>query len=333
MVQLPTERAISRSEWSKRITKESYCELFAIPLDADMVASIRTNVRRTRARLPPASHHAIGSVPPVESRCRSDLLVPSGVPDDTALHPRMQPTSRLIPVTAILAGALALSALFVAVGLTRVRPDVHSVSVKGVAEREVRADLAIWPLNISAADDDLSRAQAKLEQSVTAIRAFLVRHQVDTSQISLQSFVVSDAFANQFGGTGEVRTRYVIRQTVVVRSADPQRVLAASQRVGELVSGGIVLTSGGEYGAGGPTFVFTGLNALKPPMIAEATARAREAAEQFARDARQELGGIRRASQGVFEILPRDQAPGITEGTQLLKTVRVVSTIEFALRD
>ena len=245
----------------------------------------------------------------------------------------MHTSSRLVPAAAILGGALALSALFVAVGLGRVRPDVHSVSVKGVAEREVRADLAIWPLNISAADDDLARAQAKLEQSVAAIRAFLVRQRVDTSQLSLQSFVVSDAFANQYGGQGEVRTRYVIRQTVVVRSADPARVLAASQRVGELVNAGVVLTSGGEYGAGGPTFLFTELNALKPPMIAEATKRAREAAEQFARDAQQELGGIRRASQGVFEILPRDQAPGISEGSQLVKTVRVVSTIEFALRE
>ena len=69
-----------------------------------------------------------------------------------------------------------------------------------------------------------------------------------------------------------------------------------------------------EYGPGGPTYVFTKLNDLKPPMIAEATARAREAAEQFARDARSELGGIRRANQGIFEILPRDQAPGIFEG-------------------
>jgi hypothetical protein len=68
-------------------------------------------------------------------------------------------------------------------------------------------------------------------------------------------------------------------------------------------------------------------------MIADATARARESAEQFARDSKSELGGIRRASQGVFEILPRDQAPGMTEGSQIDKTVRVVSTVEYALEN
>jgi hypothetical protein len=77
--------------------------------------------------------------------------------------------------------------------------------------------------------------------------------------------------------------------------------------------------------------VFTGLNKLKPEMIGEATARAREGAEQFARDSRSSIGGIRRASQGVFEILPRDQADGISEASQITKTVRVVSTIDYAL--
>ncbi len=98
------------------------------------------------------------------------------------------------------------------------------------------------------------------------------------------------------------------------------------------MSAGVVLSSAGEPGSGGPTFIFTGLNTLKPQMIAEATARAREAAEQFARDSKSEIGEIRQASQGVFEILPRDQAPGISEESQIFKTVRVVSTIDYALR-
>lgn len=140
----------------------------------------------------------------------------------------MTTTPRLVPAAGILGGALLLSAVALALGLARVRPDERAVTVKGVAEREVRADLAIWPLNLSAADDDLGRAQVRLEQGVAAIRAFLARQGLDTTQLSLQNFVVSDAFANQYGGGGEVRTRYVIRQTVVVRSTDPARVLAAS---------------------------------------------------------------------------------------------------------
>jgi hypothetical protein len=94
-----------------------------------------------------------------------------------------------------------------------------------------------------------------------------------------------------------------------------------------------VFSSGNEYGGGGPTFVFDGLNALKPKMIAEATAEARKAAEQFARDSRSEIAGIRRANQGLFEIRPRDEAMGIQEWSQIRKTVRVVATVEYLLKD
>ena len=233
----------------------------------------------------------------------------------------------------ILALGLAAAGLLAGWGFARGRAADRFVTVKGVSEREVKADLAIWPLRVVAADDDLARAHASLQQSVGRIREFLVRHQLDTANAALQDFSVSDALANQYGPGDRAGVRYVIRQTVVVRSTDPERVLTASQRVGELVSAGVVLSSGGEYGGGGgPTFVFTGLNALKPPMIAEATARAREAAAQFARDSRSGIGGIRQASQGVFEILPRDGAPGITQEGQIVKTVRVVSTVEYSLR-
>jgi hypothetical protein len=195
----------------------------------------------------------------------------------------------------------------------------------------VNADLAIWPLRIVAADNDLARANASVQTSLKSIREFLAANQIDISQLQLQDFSVTDAQTNQYSGGNTSGARYVIKQTVVVRSTRPDLVRAASQRVSELVSNGVVLSSGGEYGNGGPTFVFTGLNKLKPQMIGEATARARESAEQFAKDSHSSIGGIRRASQGVFEILPRDQADGITEASQITKTVRVVSTIDYAL--
>jgi len=240
-------------------------------------------------------------------------------------------TARELAAAGIIAAGLAVGGLFIGGGVARMRTGDRYVTVKGISEREVRADLAIWPLRIVAADNDLGRAHAQIQESVGKIRTFLAANQLDTAQAELQEFSVSDAATNQYGPRDGAGSRYVIRQTVVVRSLKPDLVLAASQRVGELVTAGVVLSSGGEYGSGGPTFIFTGLNKLKPQMIGEATARAREAAEQFARDSQSGIGGIRRASQGVFEILPRDQAQGISEASQIVKTVRVVSTIDYAL--
>lgn len=233
---------------------------------------------------------------------------------------------------AVLAIGIALAGSFAGNGFVRARLGDRYVTVKGISEREVNADLAIWPLRLVVADNDLARAQSRLQGNVAEIYSFLARNEVDTAQVTLQDFSVVDALANEFRPAGMTGNRYIIRQVVMVRSDAPARVHAASQRVGELVNAGVVLSSGSEYGGGGPTFIFRGLNDLKPTMIAEATARAREGAEKFASDSRSRLAGIRRASQGVFEILPRDQAQGITEGSQVAKIVRVVSTVDYILR-
>jgi len=238
--------------------------------------------------------------------------------------------SRGVLAAAILAAGIALAGFFVAQGFLAARSADRFVTVKGISERDVQADVAIWPLRVVASDNDLARAHAQIEAAMAQIRTFLARHEIDATGAQVSGFSVTDAQANQYR-SGDGGNRFVINQTLVVRSAEPAKVFEASAKVGELVAAGVVLSSGGEYGGGGPTFIFTRLSELKPEMIAEATARAREAAEQFARDSGSRIGGIRRANQGMFEILPRDRAQGISEEGQLAKTVRVVSTVDYSL--
>ena len=228
----------------------------------------------------------------------------------------------------VLGVGVALGGALAGYGFAQGRVAERFVTVKGVSEREVQADLAVWPLQVIAADNDLEAANAQLARGLDGVRQFMARQGLDTTQIALTGYYVEDAAANQYA-TSVARNRFVIRQTLVLRSTEPAKVLAASQRVSELASAGVAISSAG--GTEGPTFLFTRLNDLKPEMIAEATARAREAAEQVALDANSQLAGIRRANQGVFEILARDQAPGISQPGQLDKTVRVVSTIEYTL--
>lgn len=232
----------------------------------------------------------------------------------------------------LIAIGLVVGGYFIGNGFTRMRTADRTVSVKGVSEREAKADLAIWPLRLVASDDDLARANSVIEQNVRQVRAFLKDNGLDSggTEVTVQEFSVQDGRST--GGYNN-SSRYVIRQTLVVRSTNIDVVQAASQRIPELVRNGVVLSSGQEWGGGGPTFVFTGLNDLKPAMIAEATARAREGAEQFAKDSKSKLGGIRTASQGVFEILPRDQAMGISEESQVVKKVRVVTTVVYGLEN
>jgi hypothetical protein len=236
-----------------------------------------------------------------------------------------------LPAALLLALGLSLAGWFAGKGFLAARAADRYVTVKGVAEREVQADLALWPMQFVIADDDLGRAQTRMAGASTQVQDFLQRNGFEPGEIELQDMSVTDTRANRYGGP-PAPFRYVVSTTLMVRTLDPDRLFAASQKVGELIDAGVVLSSDGPW-AGGPTYVFNGLNDLKPAMIAEATASAREAAAQFARDSGSELGPIRRANQWLFVVLPRDQAPGVQEQRQRAKIIRVVSTVEYLLDD
>ena len=151
---------------------------------------------------------------------------------------------RPILSVSILAVGLALGGLLAGNGFARARAADRYVTVKGVSEREVRADLAIWPLHLVGADNDLAAANGKLNTSIGGVRAFLVRHGIDTSQIQMTEFSATDAYANQFMSDRKPANRYIVHQTVLVRSNRPDQVLAASQQISELAAVGVVISSG-----------------------------------------------------------------------------------------
>jgi hypothetical protein len=229
----------------------------------------------------------------------------------------------------LVALAVALAGRFIGEGFRLGRQEERFVSVKGISERDVKADLVLWPLRFVSTGNELTAVQAKNRADADAVRRFLVGAGVPAEAIEVQGVEVTDVLANAYR-SGPVDTRFIVAQTLMVRSRDVDRMAAASQRVGELVDAGVVLSS---EGGGGPYYLFTKLNDVKPAMIAEATKRAREGAEQFAADSGSRVGGIRRANQGLFQILARDDTPGTSEQRQINKTVRVVSTIDYLLVD
>lgn len=233
---------------------------------------------------------------------------------------------------ALVAVGLTAAGFLVGRGFQEARLGDRFVTVKGVAEREVEADLAVWNIQFTAGGNDLTAVQRTIASNVEMTLDFLEQYGVSRDLVSVEGLRVVDVAANPYQ-QGPTTNRFSVTQSMVVRSEEPSVVQAASQRISELVEAGVVLVSGQEYGVGGPTYIFRGLNSIKPEMIADATARAREAAVEFARDSDSGLGGIRRANQGVFQILPRDPVPGIGEQNRIEKTVRIVSTVEYYLRD
>lgn len=201
----------------------------------------------------------------------------------------------------------------------------RSVTVKGLAEREVPADIVIWPISFTEADNDLGNLYRTLETRSAAIRAFLTQRGIAADAVSESPPSVTDKSAQQYGGGPRAEFRYTAVQTVTVYSGDVERVRAAMSGLAELGKSGIAFT-GADY-QNRTEYIFTGLNAIKPAMIEEATLRAREAAQKFAQDSDSRLGKIKRASQGQISIEERDK------NNPHIKKIRVVSTVEYYLSD
>jgi len=211
------------------------------------------------------------------------------------------------------------------------------VTVKGLAERNVKSDLAIWPLGYKEAGDDLTALYAKSEGDKKAILQFLDKQGIQPSENEQGVVQVIDTQANEYGGTRAPR-RYIVQQQITARTARVDQIAAASQKTMELLQQGVVLSNNPGQGL---VYKFTGLNSIKPDMITEATRNARASADRFASDSGSKVGAIRQANQGIFSILPANSGssvdePGGDQGmsdSSIMKTVRVVSSVQYYLEE
>ena len=228
--------------------------------------------------------------------------------------------SATLGAAALLALGLGVGGYLTGDGLVRAKMADRTVTVRGLAERDVVADLATWTLSYSATATNLAAAQASVDRDTEQLRAFFTG--LGFPDDALQPVSVNASSHTPRDGV----TRYSVNQRMSVRTTDIELAQIAIRREFELVRHGVLLQSSNM------TFTFTGLNDIKPEMVAEATRDARNAAEQFAKDSGADVGSIRRATQGYFSITARDgDEDGWGAAATPFKKVRVVTTVDFML--
>lgn len=250
----------------------------------------------------------------------------------------MNETNRgAIIVGVLLALGLILGGWVLGSQIKDIRLADRYVTVRGLAERNVKADLAIWPITYKEAGNDLTATFARSEQDNNAVLQFLAAQGIPQADITLGQPNVTDTQANDYS-SGKTPNRYIVQQSITVRSQNVEQVAAAVQKTSALIAKGVVL-GGAQYGnQNSVSYLYTALNSIKPAMITEATRNAREAAERFAQDSGSKVGTIRQASQGLFTISSADAAGEGQAGfngqnnSTILQKVRVVTTIQYYLQ-
>jgi hypothetical protein len=210
------------------------------------------------------------------------------------------------------------------------------VTVKGPVERNVKSDLAIWPISFKESGANLQTVLDQSEKDKRSVLGFLKSQGFTSQEISVGDLGVTDRSADLYSSnTVKPESRFVVSQTITLTTRSVDRAVAAGARAADLVRAGVVLSNSGV------SYRFTGLNSLKPDMITEATRNARAAATRFAQDSGSEVGPIRSANQGVFSISAASAASGGGEGdagdfstqadSSMLKKIRVVTTVDYYL--
>lgn len=225
---------------------------------------------------------------------------------------------------AIATGLIVLGYLVSNSSISIKRSD-RTVVVKGLSERDVPADIAIWPITFKEAGNDLSALYQSIENKKAQVVEFLGKSGFRGDEISQSAPKITDRLAQEYVDADKVKFRYSATVTITVYTGNVTLVREAMRNLADLGKKGIAI--GGQDYQTRPEYLFTKLNELKPQMIEEATKNAREVAEKFASDSRSTLGKIKHAEQGQFTINDRDT------NTPEIKKVRVVSTVEFYLSD
>lgn len=228
----------------------------------------------------------------------------------------------------IIAFGLLLAGFFPGYYYYKSKFNNNTVTVKGLAEQNVVADLAIWKIKFVATGNELSETQNDIEKQTDELISFLKDNGFDDSEIESGQLETNDLMANPYRDNNTMTSRFILTKTMTLRSEKVENVSSAFAKTGDLISRGVIFENQYTFPV---SYLFTKLNDIKPQMLELATQNARQAAIEFAKSSDSRVGKIHKANQGVFSILPRDEANDVSESQQINKKVRVVSTIEYFL--
>ena len=235
----------------------------------------------------------------------------------------MKQTEKIISAIIIAAGIVVMG-FALRSGIVTFKDMDRRVTVKGLSEREVKADKVTWPLVYKELGNDPAAMYQLLVYKNRQVVAFLKSAGIKDEDISVNPPVITDRQADNYGNE-IMNYRYKAKSVITVTSSDVDKVRSLMRRQSELMKQGIALVSE-EYSNTTVSYEFTGLNKIKPEMIEEATKNARATAQKFADDSESSLGGILSAQQGQFSIEDRDS------NTPYIKRLRVANTIEYSLK-
>jgi hypothetical protein len=204
------------------------------------------------------------------------------------------------------------------------------IEVTGSFKKQVRSDYAVWKSALAIQGPDLQGASAAVAADAQRLRQFLRASGVADSSISAKPLETEAVYrTSDNGATTSDLLGYKVTQRFEVRSADVARITALSQRANDLIAQGVPL------GSSSVDYLYTQLEKVRGEMLADATRDAKRRAEAIAQAAGADVGAVRSARMGVFQVTPRNSTEvsdyGMNDTSSLDKDVTAVVRVTFAV--
>jgi uncharacterized protein len=208
----------------------------------------------------------------------------------------------------------------------------NSVSVTGLGSKDFVSDLIVWSGSFIRKNGSLKDAYAELDSDRDKIKKYLLKQGTSTDEIIFSAVDIDKEFTDVWDDSGtktiSVFSGYRLTQRVQIESKDVDKVEAISRQISELINLGI------EFYSSSPNYFYTKLAALKIEMIAEATKDANTRAKKIAENAGSDIGALKNASMGVFQIVAQNSAEEYSWGgsfntTSKRKSASITVKLEY----
>ncbi len=231
----------------------------------------------------------------------------------------------------LLAIGMASAAFILGVQAKRAVSGQQSITVKGWAEKPIKADSAEWSINVGVTAQTQSEALQAVAQERKVVEAFLTKQGLSSETWSVDVETISPHYEEVFikDTPRQVQKGFDAFQNIRVSTKDLVKITAANKAFLQLKADNHPVT------AQPPNYLVSNLESVKMSLIADATKNARSRATEFVKQDGVKVGVMKSASQGAFYILPvggdagDDSYGGVYDKSTIDKTARVVVTIVY----
>lgn len=211
----------------------------------------------------------------------------------------------------------------------------ETISVTGLAEKDFVSDRIVWTGNYNRLTPDLKTAYSQLKEDENKIRTYLKGKGVQDAELVFSAVSIDKQFNTRYNGEGrEIGSDFIgykLGQSVTVESKDIDKVEKISREVTELIESGI------EFNSSAPSYYYSKLSELKIDLLAKASADAKLRASTIAKNSGSGLGGIKKATMGVFQITGQNSDEDYSYGgafntSSKNKTASITIKIDYAVK-